>query len=499
LHLESLLYSLRTQGYHVGQTLLFECRNEPNDRGSDTEGHPSFWPGYWHAPLPDYYWGSLGPSAQDTITALETLYARFCDVAAFAARKASDSANVLVGGLGGVHVEYPNDAHPNCGLVSGVHWLEAYGDQHGHSTGDTANAGVTAHPYQYGTDDGWVVDGETLAYDMDLLRGAMQEGGERDKQLWATEMGWGPSADTWNAWRAPFSIPSSHIVGLAGSPTSFVDKIFWFCLCDPMAGGSALLKSDTADPQLPMQRKPCYYAYRQMTQELLNKRLNGRVQTGNPAGAGVFLYEFEDPASSRKTWVGWRTWHPACESVVVKVPTRTDEADKVRLWRGPGPDSGRALTPPDGWLHPALDSVPVYIHEIGNASRPDLVVDSIWTEPEIVSTGARVRLFAKLRNIENVATPETLLTVCFYADGDKIDLLHGLSIPAHGEITCSTEVLWTPTWPGKYLLKVVANPGIFMELDFDNNTRYLGKGVTIGGNMGTLRLSKKLDPGVSGG
>jgi hypothetical protein len=149
------------------------------------------------------------------------------------------------------------------------------------------------------------------------------------------------------------SIPGAYLLSLAGSPTSFYDKVFYLGLWDKRLGTGALMRFDSSVPSITP--KPGYYAFQQMTQELLGKRLNGRILTGDPAvDTTTELYELEDTATGGKTWVGWRNYVAGAEGVPVKVPARTDSLHRIILARDSTPVTTVALAATDGWLRETL-------------------------------------------------------------------------------------------------------------------------------------------------
>jgi hypothetical protein len=447
---------------------------------------------YWRAPKRGY---DSFPD-HETVAFRESLYALLCDAACQAAHRADPDVKVVIGGLGGVFLNSEQAGGDD--LTSGKDWLSGYYANRGP---EPTNAGVSVHPYQYPPvqglpdkrDNSKAFTPDTFARDLDTMRNLMKTHDDGDKLLIATELGWHSGWQFEHVQRAALSIPEAHVFAMAGDPNNFLDCIYWFVHYNvgftnwqSSYAGRLLHVSSVPDGSWTILRLPTYYSYQQMTNELLGKRLNGRVLTGiHTKDTCSYLYEFEDPATQKKRWIGWRNWElpeggPA--PVAVRIPARTNQVNVAELKREAVGVTYPLESGTDGWLQIALDTVPRYVHETGDTFRPDLKVESLWTMPQAPRTGEQVRLYARLKNQGNAGTPpdlDTNLTAWFYANGTPIGWRHGLPvIQPESSVTCSTEGHWTPTLPGSYLLKVLANPKVFMELEFDDNEAYLMKDVS---------------------
>jgi hypothetical protein len=357
--------------------------------------------------------------------------------------------------------------------VPGVDWLDFY---YGNRT-DTSNGGVTVHPYQY---DEYAIhylpalNPDTFVRDVDTIRVLMRNHGDEGKALWVTELGWAPNDSEATRWRSALSLPEAYVLGLAGSPASFYDRMFWEVLRS--TGGSALI--DTFN-----EPNPCYYTYKQMASELPGKRLNGRILAGDTSKDNhTFLYEMENPADGRRTWIGWRTWRSDSPAgIQVEVPLRAQLLDTILLARAERTESATVFSAgTDGWFHVTLDSIPVYIREDTSAVRPDLTIDSVWTDPASPDPMDSVRFWARIRNVGNDTshvvhgTSSPTPPLVFYAEDSAVGAADSLpKIPPNAARTVRSSGKWVPNRVGDVLVKAAVNPGrIFMELVWDNNARY---------------------------
>jgi hypothetical protein len=476
-------YQIPALGDTYGAT-WWEIWNEANDLTN-----------YWQTPGAGHGY-AVPLTLADSIEYQAALYARLCDVACQAAHhddSADRSAKLLVGAVGGVHLANPDDGTGATNrLVRGKEWLHLYYAKRE----ENGAAGVAVHPYQYPKDDlvdnSHALNPDTFARDLDTVRTIMKANGDGDKELWATELSWGPDTTSAGGLRAALSIPAAYVFAAGGSPVNFYNRIFWYSLHNPWDGGGSLLKLVYPDPSnWTLTAKPCYHAYSQMVSELVGHRLNGRVSSGDSAKDTCgFVYEFEDTLSHRRRWVGWRTWHPPEQNplpVPVRIPARTDTLWAWPLNRGALDSIGsRVIAATDGWLQVALDTAPVYIHEAGDTLRPDLVVDSIWTIPDAPAVGMPVCFCARVKNIGTDSSPSGIpsdpsqLPVMFYVNDSVVSSFSWLpSIQKDDSADIWGEANWSPARPGSYLVKVKVNGGKdFMELNWDNNANYRGYRVT---------------------
>jgi hypothetical protein len=445
---------------------------------------------YWTVPSPgsDPEYDSLALIYGRGPALSEYLYARECDVAYEAARLADPErkVHIIVGGTGGVFLGFPF-------LIPGKDWLAGY---YAYRNPAGQNAGISVHPYEYPMDTDLAWYPKVYCRDLDTVRDLMRSHGDENKELQATELAWSaqalPASDP-KANLAALSIPQCYVAALAGDPTNFYNRIFWFDLysdsVDSSLGAHAVLAwsaellryTGPSDSPHVETRRPCFYAYRQMTSELDGKRIIGRVLTGNPGiDSAAFLYEIEDPSTGQRSWVGWRKLLPFnSPAIAVRVPVQTNRLDTLRIDRARRSRNPRTFAPAgDGWFHVSLDSIPVYIHERDSVHRPDLVVDSVWTDPPAPSALDTVRFWARLRNVGNASTPAIGRSnrnppVIFYANGVARGSLRSLpAIRSRATIDVHSDGTWTPA-PGDCLIEAIGNEAkTFMETSFDNNASW---------------------------
>ncbi len=193
------------------------------------------------------------------------------------------------------------------------------------------------------------------------------------------------------------------------------------------------------------------------------------------------IYEFESPTTHRRTWICWKIQGVAGDSIQIRLPLKTDEANKIGLkFASSAPESLRLPTNRFGWLETYVDTCPVYVIEPASDSleRPDMIVDSVWTSPNPPQVNNPVTFYARIKNIGNAAKesfePPVNDSVCFYVDGEKkSDTLIGARIGAGDTVTVQGRLTWTPAATGNYLVKALVNGSrVFMELSFDNNSKY---------------------------
>jgi hypothetical protein len=428
-------------------------------------------PGYWKTPNLDagLYPNSYAPEG-DPIELVEKLYARLCDVTMEAVHLADPNGGVkvLVGALGGVELEQVGTVTNPERLVKGKDWLRGY-YQYRESTG---TYGVTVHPYQYGKDRVAFMP-SLFARDLDTIRAIMQANGEGDKPLWATELGYDQAEK--DTMVTALSVPECYLAAMGGIEPRFYDRVMLYVLEafePPQDAPSALLGDATQG----FTRRPSFYAYRQMTQELLGKRVNGRVLSGDSAtDARTLVYELEDTATGERTWVGWRNYAPGTAAVAARIPARTDQLGIAHLARSAGADRlNRTMTAgSDGWLTLTLGTDPVYVHEIGPAMRPDLTVDSVWTEE---NPDSAVTLRARVKNMGNkqfVSSGRKGSVLRFAIDGVPVGPVAEPKRLAPAGIAYVESAPLSRDRSVMHLVSAVANPNKeVMELDFDNNARY---------------------------
>jgi hypothetical protein len=309
-----------------------------------------------------------------------------------------------------------------------------------------------------------------LKANLDSLRATMKANGDGDKEFWIVEYGFrreppGSAAEA----VAPAML---SVLGAGEDPENVANRMLWFCFSTRYykAADSAYALSN-AD----FKHYPAGYAYDQFMHEIAGKRVNGRYLQGDVRDATVRVYELEDTATGEKTWVGWRTYAPGATAIAVRIPTRTDRSDIAPMARSAVVDRlNRTMAArSDGWLALALDTIPVYVHETGPVMRPDLTVDSLWTEESPDNT---VTLHARVKNVGNkqfVSSGKKGSLLRFAIDGEPVDPSNEPAKLALGGIALVDSAPVSPNRGVEHLVSAEANPDKeMMELNFDNNADY---------------------------
>jgi hypothetical protein len=221
--------------------------------------------------------------------------------------------------------------------------------------------------------------------------------------------------------------------GMKGVPGGCFDRNYWWHLRgDNSDQYDALWGIDGNNPNVPL------WAFKQSAEQLVGKRFNGRVMTGDSVtDAQVRLYEFENPAISKKTWVCWRSG--GTQLGTVQLPVRADTVSRAALnyGEGPSPDSLRQANSL-GWLGIGVGDRPQFVTEPASDTikRPDLAVDSFQVGPPTMQIGKGMGFTAFVKNYDNVrATPDTVWYK-FYRDTTLVESLAGPRIKP-----CSTCVV----------------------------------------------------------
>jgi sugar lactone lactonase YvrE len=195
----------------------------------------------------------------------------------------------------------------------------------------------------------------------------------------------------------------------------------------------------------------------------------------------VYCYEFEDPGTRLKTFVVWRRDTLKPESISV----RTAQYDSIAIDTNGSPRTSRWDATGTGRAKFWCDSVPRYFQEVGDTTRPDIIVDSTWIYPTNPDprAGEGVWFYARLKNVGNASLSSSIWnSVTFQVDGvskktyqiqrtlnigDTVTL--GASPPGGGASD------WQATW-GDHLIRAWADSADrYVELREDNNTKYLWK------------------------
>ncbi|GEM_PF-1276236 len=429
--------------------------NEPNDT-LDIGSPPTT--GWWRRPDTAYY--KLGAGARG----LCSLYVQLCLVAESVihhsgltkhehdrfligstsrVRKGGDWDTIIVPGDTWIWMCYDIATGPN---GPGVFW-----------------DGVAVHPYHL------YADLHAESYEADALRvhEIMREF-EHSGEVWNQELGWGYSE---GAEKQARNLAEAFVTtkGSEAVPAGGYDGMMWYTL---LGSGRAedqqqILDSGSLAP------RPASYAFLQLTHKLTGKRFNGRVMDGDTTVDNhVRMYEFESPATLKRTWVCWKDGD-AKQSVDVKLPVRTSSLAAESLAYSKTPPTFSSRVADDGWLSVTLNARPVFISEKAPPMRPDLRVDSVRVVPTSLVT-----IRAWVTNHGTGATPVRSGSRVPYptwavlrANGDSLaQQVRTTSIAVNQQAEFTFDLGQTQL-PDTALLTVIVNPSqTYVELGTDDNT-----------------------------
>jgi hypothetical protein len=357
-------------------------------------------------------------------------------------------------------------------LISGEDWLRTCYQIAERDYGGAFWDGVAFHPYQ--EEHNWFSPSEFEA-DVASMRAVTRDFGDDDAEVWNTELGWNTiptqghtqEQDCRNVVEVFVTAEASKILPDAG-----YDRTCWWVFSRPRSMWCwGLVESSL------VRLKP-FFSFRQMTHTLTGKRLSRRVIQGGASDDSVRVYEFEDPATLKRTWVCWKNGGmDSAAGVEVRVPTMTDRITAESLAYRDGRPPALAVKPgTDGWLSLSLDERPVFISEQDAAERPDLVVDSVRVIPANLRVGEHPTVRAWVRNRGTRATPQGYATrVLVTVDGDSVggaEVSRGIAV---GQTVPSELRLSRVPYgmSGPVLFAATVNPDQrYVELDVDNNTGY---------------------------
>jgi hypothetical protein len=444
--------------------------DEPNEgctlfvRQDSYPGYTGFWR------RPDTFYTNDGGIAD-----MSALYMKLASVAAQVIRACTlygaDHRNdtILIGALGRVDFE----SIPDLRLYKGRDWLEGC-----YEAAETANYGifwngVSVHPYHYGQ-----FSPDSLEEQSRILRDIMKQHGDYG-ELWSTEFGWprlfeNPTESQQRAAR----IVAETFTATEGSKAlaqGGLDHMCWWAFSElnPSFGNEPLVDSA-------MKRYPAFYAFKQMTNILSGKRLNGRVMTGDSVtDEQVRMYEFEDTTALKKrTWVGWGMPPTDPGSIAALVPARSDTLRYDSLAYNGSPPFGSNYAEASGWLQGQLSARPVFITETSDESRPELVVDSFWVDPGRPRTESLLTFHARVKNRDAArSTPQGCPTWVWFSWNDSIiDSTYRTDTLGPGDTeTISLRMGLPGALHGDGLLAAKVNPGMrYVEKEgTDDNQAYL--------------------------
>jgi hypothetical protein len=324
--------------------------------------------------------------------------------------------------------------------------------------------------------------------DLDTARAVMRAAGHADMALWVMEMGWPrwryqgdstnpprPLTDTLMQARnlCQFLVSAQ---ARRTDPRGGYDRVNWYELTsyrgshrgDFATEGFGLL--DTGTSYKPLSQ---WWSAKQVVGRLVGKRCNGRTMTEDTRDNAARLYEFEDTATLRRTWVCWKDGDTK-RDVDVRLPVRTNSLDAESLAYTRSPPTFSPRVGDDGWLRLTLNTRPVFIGENAAPMRPDLRVDSV----QYVRASRVVR--AWITNHGTRATPSRSGSrvpyptwVVLTANGDSLaQNVRVTSIAVNQQVEFTFD-LGQAKLTDTVLFSVTVNPNqTYVELGTDDNTGY---------------------------
>ncbi len=452
-HYDSLSSLLGCDSIHT-----FEVWNEPNVLSA-----------HWQAPTARDYSGAT------TVRARCSIYVRLCKVAhdVIVGMPGHEKDRILVGSLGDLENE-EFDASGDTLIVKGKVWLRWMYEIARRPDGPGVFwNGVAFHYY----DDPHL---STFEADAETLRAVMRANGDYG-ELWVTEVGWPPSSTLTEEEQADAVVKvfANSLVSGTRSAGGY-DRVNWFCFRDAPVFLHGL--ADTLLHRL----KPSFYSFRQVARRLTGRRPKGYMTLRNDGGRGsVWVCEFEDTTvCKRRLWLIWRapdtTWgerRPLAENL--RLAARTDVVEREYCAYDTGAPRYLDAAGADGWASVKVTLRPVFVEEVGQRGRPDLVVDSVRVEPGKPRVGEQMVIRTWVRNLatkESMATPKGMATkVVFLWDGDTLgydQTAQQIGVGKTIEVRFPIAEVGTEI-KGPALVKAVVNPEQrYVELNVDNNEGY---------------------------
>ncbi|MEO0005218.1 MAG: hypothetical protein ABIK49_04365, partial [candidate division WOR-3 bacterium] len=421
----------------LGYINIYEIWNEPNN-----------WTRFWRGP--EYHY-EIGPNQEDTINALCSLYARLCAVADSVIDSITQGeATVLIGSLVASQPLHSSRIPP----LKMLGYCYRLADKRFWD-------GVSFHPYQ----DSGFNDINLFERQAESLRQVMRENGDYG-ELWITEIGTPHDVpDTLIGKEAQANCLGKIFVAAEGSaalPTGGYDRVCYYSFIDRDAGEYNYGMLDTL-----FQPKPAFYASCQTSSLLMGKSFNQRVIFGDGRDDSVRVYEFEDPVSQKRTWVGWKnliTPDSDVPKVAVRMPVRSDTVFYLPLdYDGTQPTDTR-VTETDGWLEIDLSTRPVFLTEKSEVLRPDLRVDSIRLVPSQPQVGMPLNIYFWVKNYGNRSLPAGAPGgIAVYRNGTRLSPPVPFPDDAAIDQNCERAFVFhieavPDTWRGQNLFSVVVNP-----------------------------------------
>lgn len=218
---------------------------------------------------------------------------------------------------------------------------------------------------------------------------------------------------------------------------------------------------------------PTGFAYRQFLKNIRNNRYNGMVNNP-PTDPTYRIYSFENNSTGRHLYVGWKENSSNNITSPIRIPFLTDAVWLYKINPSDQANPVKLIADHNGWVSVDFSETPIYIiePEVLRPSRPDLIIDTAWSEPALPGAGGTIQITSIIRNIGNANSPKNI-EYNIYLDGiniytDKINA----PIKPKGKILVKSKPIKCPE-PGNKIYKISINtPPKFVELDFLNNNRF---------------------------
>jgi len=445
----------------LGDTIhIWTGLNEPNDTTTDT-ATLKWNTGWWRRPNVDSAYPGLGAGARP----LCSLYVRLCQVTESVIHHGGIPGHtgdtILIGSTSRVR-EIDRE-----GVVRGDTWIwMCYDIGTAHGTRAPFWTGVAVHAYQ-----GWQPPNAEFNadyYELDAKR-VHQLMDTFPGPVWNQEFGYW---DTFNVAKeqGARNLAQAYVVtsGSQAMPEGGFENLMWFDLGLIVSCGTGW--------------SPCYpafYAYTQVRRRLTGLRFNGRVMTEDAGDSHIRLYEFEDPASLKKTWVCWSNGEGEGGIPVVGLPVRSDTTYVESLAYNNTPPSNDTTAAATGWLWPSLFSRPAFITEKTAVSRPELVAESLWLSPLWSGLPCIETVHVRIKNRDSQRrTPIGCATWVRLTWNDSMVDSACWTAPINPNQTVVESFAWQlPEWfHGDGLLAANVNPGMaYVEREgTDDNQAYQG-------------------------
>jgi hypothetical protein len=219
--------------------------------------------------------------------------------------------------------------------------------------------------------------------------------------------------------------------------------------------------------------RPTGFAYRQFLKIIRNCRYTGMVNTLQ-TDPSYRIYSFENCSTGKHLYIGWKEKSSTNITTSFRIPVQTDAAWLYRLTSSAQENLVKLIADRNGWISVDFSDTPTYIIEPGilQPSRPDLIIDTVWSEPAITRTGGTIQITSIIRNIGNSNSPKNI-EYNIYLDGKNIyaDKIKA-PIKPKGKILIKSKPIKCPE-PGNRIYKISVNtPAEFVELDFLNNNKF---------------------------